>query len=100
MPKFTTAVVTKTSNTVDLTEAKNFLASQPTGARINLEMEENETSRQVMRVLNASAKELGIKIFRIAATKTAVMFRIVNVRGPQKTARIVNEAKKTVTIKK
>ena len=100
MPNFSTAIVHENTSKTDLTEAKNFLSAQRAGSKITIDMEENETSRQVMRVLNASAKELGIKLFRIGATKTSVIFRIVNVRGPRKKATIVNQAKKAITTKK
>jgi hypothetical protein len=57
------------------------LSKYPDGSRINLPLADGETSRVVMRYLNASAEVLGKKIHRISSSETVLTFRLVKERA-------------------
>ena len=83
MPKFEFAelvVATGSINETELAQYRLFLSKYSEGSRINLPLAEGETSRVVMRYLNASAEILGKKIHRISSSKTVLTFRLVKER--------------------
>ena len=83
MPKFESAevvVATGSISEIELAQYRLFLSKYPDGSRINLPLADGETSRVVMRYLNASANILGKKIHRISSNETVLTFRLVKER--------------------
>jgi len=84
MPKFESAevvVATGSISEIELAQYRLFLSKYSDGSRINLPLVEGETSRVVMRYLNASAEILGKKIHRISSSETVLTFRLVKERA-------------------
>ena len=83
MPDFARAEIATT--TEDLTSYKNFLRKLAVGQVVTLPLEEGETSRRVMRALNAAAEQSGMRLSRLGSSENSVRFRVV---PPEK--RVVN----------
>ena len=75
MPKFAQAEITTT--TEDLTGYKTFLKKLTIGQVVTLPLEEGETSRKVMRSLNAAAAQSSMRLARVASPQDVVRFRVV-----------------------
>jgi hypothetical protein len=83
MPDFARAEIATT--TEDLTGYKNFLRKLAVGQVVTLPLEAGETSRKVMRALNAAAGQSGMRLSRLDSPDNAVRFKVVS---PEK--RVVN----------
>ena len=75
MPKFAQAEISTTGE--DLSGYKNFLKKLAVGQVVTLPLEEGETSRRVMRALNAAAAESNMRLSRLASGGDVVKFKIV-----------------------
>jgi len=75
MPDFARAEITTT--TEDLTGYMNFLRKLILGQVVTLPLEKGETSRKVMRSLNAAAQENGMRLARLDSESDSVRFRVV-----------------------
>lgn len=75
MPDFAHAEITTTSE--DLTNYKNFLRRLTMGQVVTLPLEEGETTRKVMRSLNAAAAECEMRISRLRSDDQSVRFKVV-----------------------
>ncbi|MBI3972466.1 MAG: hypothetical protein HY332_14390 [Chloroflexi bacterium] len=75
MPDFARAEITTT--TEDLTSYKNFLRKLEIGQVVTLPLEEGETTRKVMRALNAAAQECEMRISRLPSDERSVRFKVV-----------------------
>lgn len=75
MPKFAQAEIATT--TEDLSGYKTFLKKLTVGQVVTLPLEEGETSRKVMRSLNAAAIESNMRITRIPSDDDVVRFKVV-----------------------
>ena len=82
MPKYDESIITqsRTLTSMNLEPAIKFISSLIPGSRVQLPLEENETSRETMRILNAAADSVGIKIFRVGIEGNILKFRIVKTR--------------------
>ena len=82
MPRFDESIITqsKTLTSVNLEPAIKFIENLVPGNQVRLPLEENETSRETMRVLNAAAHSVGVKIFRVGMEGNILKFRIVKTR--------------------
>ncbi|HEX2186493.1 MAG TPA: hypothetical protein VHN78_13415 [Chloroflexota bacterium] len=90
MPNFSRAEISNT--TEDLTSYRNFLRKLNVGQTVTLPLEEGETSRKVMRALNAAAVESSMRLARLPSADGSVRFRVV---PPQKrTVNISEEARR------
>jgi hypothetical protein len=76
MPDFTRAQISNT--TEDLTGYKNFLRKLTVGQTVTLPLEGTETSRKVMRALNAAASESSMRLARVPSPAGSVRFRVVS----------------------
>lgn len=74
MPDFTRAEISNT--TEDLTSYKNFLKRLNVGQTVSLPLESGETSRKVMRALNAAAAQSSMRLTRLASPGNAVRFKV------------------------
>src|SRR5688500_18168456 len=75
MPKFAQAEIATT--TEDLTGYKTFLKKLSVGQVVTLPLEEGETSRKVMRSLNAAAAQSSMRLSRVASPQDVVRFKVV-----------------------
>ncbi len=75
MPKFAQAEISTTGE--DLSEYKTFLKTLAVGQVVALPLEDGETSRRVMRALNAAAVESSMRLARVPSGDDVVKFRIV-----------------------
>jgi hypothetical protein len=75
MPNFARAEIFNTTD--DLSDYKNFLKKLNVGQVVTLPLETGETSRKVMRALNAAASESGMRLARLPSPAESVRFRIV-----------------------
>ena len=75
MPNFARAEISTISE--DLSEYKTFLKKRNIGETVTLPLEEGETSRKVMRALNAAAADSDMRLSRLASPEGSVRFRIV-----------------------
>lgn len=75
MPNFAQAEITTTTD--DLTEYKTFLRGLKVGQVVALPLEEGETSRRVMRALNAAAAQSSMRLSRLPSGEDSVKFRVV-----------------------
>jgi hypothetical protein len=75
MPKFAQAEISTTSE--DLSGYKAFLKKLAIGQVVTLPLEEGETSRRVMRALNAAAAESEMRLSRLASEEDVVRFKVV-----------------------
>lgn len=75
MPKFAQAEITTT--TEDLTGYKTFLKKLAIGQVVTLPLEDGETSRKVMRSLNAAAAQSSMRLARVASARDSVRFKVV-----------------------
>lgn len=90
MPDFARAQISNT--TEDLTSYKTFLRKLSVGQTVTLPLEDGETSRKVMRALNAAAAECSMRLARVPSPGEAVRFRVVT---PEKrTVNISEEARR------
>ena len=99
MPNYSAArIVNRTEkNQSAFNEAAAFLQTVRVGDVIRLTLENGESSRAAMRALNGGAKQVNCKLFRISASTTEVVFRIVKAqesRKPNTTIATVPTAKK------
>jgi hypothetical protein len=76
MPNFARAEISNT--TEDLSGYKNFLRKLTVGQTVSLPLEAGETSRRVMRALNAAAAESSMRLARVASPEGSVRFRVVS----------------------
>jgi hypothetical protein len=83
MPNFARAEISTT--TEDLTPYKNFLRKLNVGQVVTLPLEQGETTRKVMRCLNAAARQLSMRLARLPSESHTVRFKVAN---PEK--RVVN----------
>lgn len=93
MPDFARAEISTT--TEDLTVYRNFLKRLAVGQVVNLPLEPGETSRKVMRSLNAAAEQNGMRVTRLGSDASAVRFKVapperrqVNISPEARQARI------------
>jgi hypothetical protein len=75
MPKFAQAEITTT--TEDLSGYKVFLKKLSTGQVVTLPLEPGETSRKVMRSLNAAASQSSMRLARVPSSNDVVKFKVV-----------------------
>lgn len=75
MPKFAQAEITTT--TEDLTGYKTFLKKLAIGQVVTLPLEDGETSRKVMRSLNAAAAQSSMRLARVPSARDSVRFKVV-----------------------
>ena len=75
MPDFARAEIATT--TEDLTSYKSFLRKLAVGQVVTLPLEQGETSRRVMRALNAAAEQSGMRLSRLGSPENAVRFKVV-----------------------
>ena len=83
MPNFARAEISTTAE--DLTNYKSFLRKLTVGQVVTLPLEGGETSRKVMRALNAAAEQSGMRLSRLESPTDSVRFKVV---PPEK--RVVN----------
>jgi hypothetical protein len=74
MPDFARAEISSTGE--DLTEYKAFLRKLKVGEVVTLPLEHGETSRKVMRALNAAAAQSNLRLARLASGADAVRFKV------------------------
>ncbi|MGH2369103.1 MAG: hypothetical protein ACRDI2_12975 [Chloroflexota bacterium] len=75
MPNFARAEISNTSE--DLSQYRTFLKKLNVGQTVTLPLEVGETSRKVMRALNAAAAEAEMRLTRVASPEGSVRFRVV-----------------------
>lgn len=75
MPNFARAEVTEGS-AENLAEYRAFLKKLSVGQVVNLPLEQGETTRKVMRGLNAAAQQSGMRLSRIPSDERSVRFRV------------------------
>lgn len=75
MPDFSRAEIATT--TEDLSEYKAFLRKLTIGQVVTLPLEDGETSRRVMRALNAAAGENNMRLSRLPSDEQSVRFKVV-----------------------
>jgi hypothetical protein len=75
MPKFAQAEISTTGE--DLSGYKTFLKKLAVGQVVSLPLEEGETSRKVMRALNAAAAQSAMRLSRLASPNDVVKFKVV-----------------------
>jgi hypothetical protein len=75
MPKFAQAEITTT--TEDLSGYKTFLKKLTVGQVVTLPLDDGETSRKVMRSLNAAAAQSSMRLARVASPRDSVRFKVV-----------------------
>ena len=81
MPDVSRAEIT--SSATDLTPYTAFLKKLSQGQVVTLPLEAGESSRAVMRSLNAAAHQSGVRLGRLASADGTVRFRVLT---PQKRA--------------
>ena len=74
MPDFSRAEISSTSE--DLSVYKTFLRKLSVGQTVTLPLEQGETSRKVMRALNAAAAQSSMRLARVASPEGSVRFRV------------------------
>ena len=74
MPKFAQAEITTV--TEDLSGYKAFLKRLAVGQVVTLPLESGETSRRVMRALNAAAAESNMRLSRLPSEDDSVRFKV------------------------
>lgn len=86
MPNYSAARIVNRveKNETAFKEAAAFLETVSIGDVIRLTLENGETSRSAMRALNGGAKQAGRKLFRMSASNTEVVFRIVKAQENRK----------------
>ena len=92
MPRFDESIITQ-SKTLSSINIENLVP----GSQVRLPLEENETSRETMRVLNAAAHSVGVKIFRVGMEGNILKFRIVKTRKIDAIMTYTKKAKVTET---
>lgn len=104
MPNFSRAEITSTAE--DLTSYKNFLKKLALGQVVTLPLEAGETTRKVMRALNAAAADSNMRLSRVASPSGTVRFKVaapekrsVNISAEARRAR-VEKAKATRAARK
>lgn len=99
MPRFDESIITqsKTLTSVNLEPAIKFIQNLVPGSQVRLPLEQNETSRETMRVLNAAAHSVGVKIFRVGMEENILKFRIVKTRKIDAIMTYTKKAKVTET---
>ena len=75
MPKFAQAEIATT--TEDLSTYKTFLKKLSIGQVVTLPLDVGETSRKVMRALNAAASQSSMRLARLASPTDVVKFKVV-----------------------
>ena len=75
MPKFAQAEIATT--TEDLTGYKTFLKKLAIGQVVTLPLEAGDTSRKVMRSLNAAAAQSSMRLARVPSPQDVVRFKVV-----------------------
>ncbi|HEV2123206.1 MAG TPA: hypothetical protein VGW38_10580 [Chloroflexota bacterium] len=91
MPTFDRAQIATT--TADLTDYTTFLRPLKVGQSVTLPLEPDETSRQVMRHLNAAAGEVHLRLQRLPSDEATVRFKVL---PPEKRpVHLSEEAKRT-----
>jgi hypothetical protein len=89
MPNFARAEITDTEG--DLAAYKTFVRSLKVGQVVTLPLEEGETSRRVMRSLNAAATEQRVRLARLSSLPNAVKFRVMP--GEKRVVNLSEEAR-------
>ena len=82
MPDFTRAEISTGAD--DLSEYTTFLRKLSPGQFVTLPLQEGESSRVVMRSLNAAAVQSDMRLARLASDEDSVRFRV---KGNRRTAR-------------
>ena len=90
MPKFAQAEISNTGE--DLTGYKNFLKKLTVGQVVTLPLDTGETTRKVMRALNAAAAESSMRLARLASPDGSVRFKVAPVE--KRTVNITPEARR------
>ena len=75
MPDFAKAEISTTSQ--DLSGYKTFLKRLEIGQTVSLPLEAGESSRSVMRSLNAAAAQSSVRLARLPTTDGSVRFRVL-----------------------
>jgi hypothetical protein len=75
MPDFARAEISTTSE--DLSAYKAFLRKLAVGQVVTLPLEDGETTRKVMRALNAAAVESNMRLSRLPSAEDSVRFKVV-----------------------
>jgi hypothetical protein len=76
MPDFTRAEIT--TEVQELTAYTGFLQKLQVGQAVSLPLEEGESSRRVMRSLNAAAGQVGMRLTRLSSADGSVRFRVLS----------------------
>lgn len=76
MPNFSRAEISNT--TEDISGYRTFLKKLAIGQTVTLPLEEGETSRKVMRALNAAAQDSSMRLARVGSPEGSVRFRVVS----------------------
>jgi hypothetical protein len=74
MPRFAQAEIS--TPTDDLTEYKTFLKKLSVGQVVSLPLDSGESTRRVMRALNAAAAQNNMRLARLASPEGAVRFKV------------------------
>lgn len=90
MPDFARAQIT--TSAADLSAYTSFLRTLQVGQVVILPLEEGETSRQVMRHLNAAAGQLPLRVQRLPSDSQEVRFKVLPAN--KREVRITEEAKR------
>jgi hypothetical protein len=77
MPNFTQAQITSAAE--DMSAYRTFVRSLKVGQVVTLPLEEGESTRRVMRALNAAAKDHRVRLARLSSLENAVRFRVMPV---------------------
>jgi hypothetical protein len=75
VPDFDRAQISTT--TADLTPYAGFLRKLQVGQTVTLPLEEGESTRTVMRALNAAARQLGMRLARLPLAGGSLRFRVL-----------------------
>jgi hypothetical protein len=95
MPDFKRAEIT--TGTQDLSDYMTFLRKLQVGQAVSLPLEEGESTRRVMRSLNAAAGQLGMRLTRLPTSNGSVRFRVLS---PDKRRVSISDESKRARVEK
>src|SRR5262245_56751429 len=90
MPKFAQAEISNTGE--DLASYKTFLRKLTVGQVVTLPLESGETSRKLMRALNAAAAQNSMRLARLGSADGSVRFKVAPME--KRTVNISPEARR------
>jgi hypothetical protein len=89
MPDFTRAEIS--ADTPDLSAYRSFLKRLSPGQTVTLPLDEGETSRRVMRAMNAAAALSDLRLARLSSAPGTVRVRVLS--GDKRSVNLTEEAK-------